>query len=74
MLKHFRDVTSNKLAAYAQFVSGKRSVVIGEFNGINVRIDHKSSKNEIINEIKSKLKIRSQQTQTSKDKKGFGKK
>lgn len=73
LFKHFREVQNNKLAAYAQFVSNKRSTVVGEFNGVIVRVNEKSTKTEIINEIKSKLKIRSQQTQTSKVKKGFGK-
>jgi hypothetical protein len=74
LLKHFKDVQHNKVAAYAQFVSGKRSVVTGEFNGVNIKIDEKSTKKEIIDEIKSKLSMRSEQNQEYKPKKGFGKK
>jgi hypothetical protein len=74
LFNHFREVSNNKLAAYAQFVSGKRSVVTGEFNGVTVSIDEKSTKKEIIDYIRKKLSMKSNNNQEYKAKKGFGKK
>ncbi len=57
LVDYYKEVNSNKLASYAEFVNGGKNVVVGEFNNIKIKIDSQKSTEEIVTEIKNKLKI-----------------
>lgn len=57
LIELFREVSKNKLACYAEFVSGKRSAVVGEFNDIKLTVDsHKVTIDDIIDYYNKKIK------------------
>lgn len=55
LLDFYNEMSKNKLAIYASYVNNKRNVVIGEFNGINIFLQHLKTKDNIILEIKQNL-------------------
>lgn len=55
LLDFYNELSKNKLAGYASVVSGKRSVVIGEFNGVDITIDRMTSKEDLKDYIKRNI-------------------
>lgn len=56
LLEHYNLVKSNKLALYASMVNSKNSVVTGEFNGIVLYVRANSTKDNLLEQYKNKLK------------------
>lgn len=54
----YQEMSKNKLAAYASYLNKKRNVVVGEFNGVKIFLDRLKTKDQIVSEIKAKLKLK----------------
>lgn len=58
LLNFYEEMSKNKLAGYASYLNKKRNVVVGEFNGVKIFLDRLKTKDQIVSEIKTKLKLK----------------